>query len=170
MILSLSYQATLFLSTIAIGGILGFLYDIFRILRITFPHPNFLIQLEDAVYWVLVVLTMFLFMLHKNYGEIRFFSVCGAFLGMLLYFFTLSLLVMAISGAVVSAIKWLLRLFLEILWTPFSLLLKVFRRPAKKMQQFASKKSKKMLHLFHVYGKMKKARYKQRLRILLKKH
>lgn len=160
----------LFLSTIAVGGILGFLYDIFRILRITFPHGYLLIQLEDLLYWVIVVFTMFLFMLDKNYGEIRFFSVCGAFLGMLFYFLTLSFVVMSVSGAVVRAVKWVLRLLLEIIWTPFRLVLMLFQKPARKVKSFARKKTKRCLHFAAVYGRMKKKKFKNTMQVLLKKH
>lgn len=169
MILSLSSQARLFLATVAVGGLLGMLFDMFRIFRLAIPHKSFLLQIEDAVYWILVLFTMFFFMMHKNYGEIRFFSVCGAFLGMLLYFFTLSFLVMSVSGWIIHAVKYLLKLFFTIVSTPFVLLFKLFSPPVKKVKGFAVKKTKKMLHFSKAYGTIKKRNWKCRLRAIVKK-
>ncbi len=129
MILSISNQAILFLTTILVGMVIGFIYDWFRIARKVIPHFNFLIQVEDIVYWIFVSLVMFYFMLHKNYGEIRAFSVGGAILGMILYFFTFSHLFMKVSLTIIYWIKKVISFIIYILLFPFKLLFKILSYP-----------------------------------------
>ena len=169
MILSLSGQAVLFFSTVCIGALLGFLYDVFFMLRKAWKHPNLIIQLEDAVYWVLVMFTMFFFMLHKNYGEIRFFSILGAFLGMVLYFLTVSRLVRMVSTAIINGVKYILLLFFRILLTPFYLVYLCIREPVRKGRIFLKKRRQKALQLCKVCVKIKKRNLARQIKIMQNK-
>jgi len=131
MILSMSAQAWLFLTTVAMGFVIGFAYDVFRIVRKTVSHRHWVVQLEDIIYWVGVSLLMFYFMLHRNYGEVRFFSIAGAALGMIIYFYSLSLLVMKVSVAVIEFLKKVVLTAARILLGPVRLLLKILIPPGK---------------------------------------
>lgn len=166
MILSLNYQAWLFLSTILAGVVMGITYDMVRILRIAVKHPKFLIQVEDGIYWIFVIFAMFFFMLHENYGEIRFFSILGAFLGMLVYFLTISKAIMGISSFIINFIKYIFFLLLRILFTPFRLLFKLFCIPARRTSKFFSKKYKNVLHLMKLYAKIKLKRFNVKNKII----
>lgn len=170
MILSLGYQARLFLITIAIGVFIGFTYDVFRIFRKIIPHSNLFIQIEDAIYWVFVILTMFRFMLHENYGEIRLFSICGAFLGMLFYFITISKLVLKISSTVINGVKYILNLLITIILTPFRLVFMLFRKPVEKTGKFFYGRSKKILHSCKVYARIKRRNMVKSIHVIRKKH
>ena len=123
MILSMSGQAILFFTTVIVGFAIGFAYDIFRILRKTLPHSNFVVQLEDIVFWLGVTFLMFYFMLHQNYGEIRLFSIAGAALGALIYFCSLSILIMKVSETVIKFLQELIIAMARIIFTPIRLLL-----------------------------------------------
>lgn len=169
MILSYGYQARLFLTTIAVGALLGFAYDVFRIFRKMIPHSNFFIQLEDAVYWLSVILTMFLFMLHENYGEIRFFSIIGAFLGMIFYFLTVSRVVILVSSTVISFAKRVILLFLTIILTPFRLVWMLVGCPVKKTGRFFQRKSGNVLHFLRVYVKIRNIKLRRNFRMMGKK-
>ena len=138
MILSMSGQAWLFLSTVAAGAVIGFVYDIFRILRKTVPHRHWLVQAEDVLYWLAVTLLMFYFMLHSNYGEIRFFAIAGAAIGALLYFCSLSPPIMKAS---VSTIEFLKKLIL----TPIRFAIKKIAPPAKRLARSTNRSIKVML-------------------------
>ena len=137
MILSMSGQAWLFLFTVITGFVIGFVYDIFRILRKTIPHNHFMVQLEDILYWICVSLLMFYFMLHRNYGEIRLFSIAGAALGGVLYFLTLSLIIMKTSVAVIEFIKRILTFLLGPVKWFSGLMLKGVRTIKKKAKSKA---------------------------------
>jgi len=131
MILSMSDQTWLFLTTVAAGFAIGFVYDIFRIVRKTIPHNNFIVQLEDILYCVAVSLLMFYFMLHRNYGEIRFFSIAGAALGMVLYFCSLSPLIMKVSVTVIRFFQKVVIAVLNILLWPIKAIIKLLAIPVK---------------------------------------
>lgn len=166
MILSLHAQAQLFGLTILIGGSMGLLYDALRLFRHALPHSRLWIQLEDAVFWILAVFAVFLVLLQTNAGEIRFFVIFGLFGGMGLYFLTLSPLVLAVSGTVLHAVRFLLHLFLQILFTPFYLLYLPFRRPLSALGNFCGKQQKKCLQYLRVYVKMKKNRFQRDWKLL----
>lgn len=169
MILSLNHQAWLFITTIGAGAAIGFLYDIIRIFRKVIKHNNLLIQLEDAVYWVFVVFFMFFLMLHENYGEIRFFSIYGAFMGMIFYLLTISKLINKISDTIIAVLKYIILLFLRIVFTPIRLILLLFKKPVMKTHNFCKKRVKKLLHSGKVYAKMSKKKAIRNARIILKK-
>lgn len=169
MILSLNNQAWLFITTILAGVVIGFLYDIIRISRKVIKHNHLFITVEDGVYWICVVFLIFFLMMHKNYGEIRFFSIFGSFMGMLFYFLTISPLVNLISNTVIAILKYSILLLLRIIFTPIRLILLLFRKPVKKANNFCQKKVRKLLHFGKVYVKINKNRVVRNAKILLKK-
>ena len=129
MILSVSEQARLFLLACAAGFAIGFVYDIFRLVRVAIPHPTVLIQLEDVAYWLLAVGGMFIFLQHTMDGEVRVYSIFGAFLGALIYFLTLSVVIMAVSTAIINFIKKALTVLLNVVLIPLRLILHVVAIP-----------------------------------------
>jgi spore cortex biosynthesis protein YabQ len=151
MILSMSRQTLLFLSTVGTGAVIGLLYDAFRIFRKTAPHKNAFVQLEDLFFWLAATLFMFYFMLVKNYGEIRFFSILGAAVGMALYFYTVSAVIVKISVAVIKFMKRVTAAALRIILLPVRFLLKLMAPLCIKI----SRAYKKRLHAAKIYGKMK---------------
>jgi len=127
----MSGQGLLFLTTVAAGFAIGFVYDIFRIVRKTVPHSHLMVQVEDVLYWVAVSLLMFYFMLHRNYGEIRFFSIAGAALGMILYFYSVSVIVMKVSVAVIGFMQKVILAVVGILLAPFKWLVNIMGPPCR---------------------------------------
>ena len=131
MILSMSGQVWLFLSTVAAGFVIGLVYDFFRVLRIVVTHRQWLVQLEDVIYWVAVSLLMFYFMLHQNYGEIRFFIIIGAAIGVVIYFCSISPVFIKISVAVIEFLQRVIITVLRIILTPVRFLIRVLVPPVK---------------------------------------
>ena len=125
MILSMSDQAWLFLTTVLAGFVIGIVYDAFRIVRKIVSHRYWMVQLEDILYWLSVSLMMFYFMLHRNYGEIRFFSIAGVALGTVIYFCSLSLVVMKVSVAVIRFFQKVILAVADILFAPIRWLLRL---------------------------------------------
>lgn len=169
MILSLSAQANLFFATVVAGAVIGFIYDALRIFRRIVPHKGIFVQAEDALYWICVIFFMFYVLMVKNSGEIRFFTVYGAFLGMLLYFLIASPAVHAVSDRVIAVVRYIVCLFITILLTPFRLLYLPLRGPVKKTRYFIKSRAKKMLHLCKLYVKMNKKAIARNRRILFRK-
>lgn len=176
MILSMTGQAQMFLFTVALGFVSGFVFDLFRIFRKTLKHPDFLTHLEDLVYWLLIIVFVFYFMLNENSGEIRVFSIIGMFLGMILYFCTLSLVVFNISVAVINFFKKVLATALKIILFPVRLLLKAIMFPVGVLKRIlspivkrAKNRTKKGLKKTTGYVKMKSRRLFKDLKIIFKK-
>ncbi len=89
----LSKQATAFLWSVALGGVLGAVYDGFRIGRILKKKAWITVFLEDLLFAFIAALsTAFCFTL-TNYGQVRLFLLVGEGLGFLLYYNTLGALV-----------------------------------------------------------------------------
>jgi len=86
----MSDQAVSFLATAAAGAVLGLFYDFFRIFRRVVRHKTAATTIEDAIFWLVSTLLMFIFLLHRNFGEIRGFTFMGMALGAIIYFLTLS--------------------------------------------------------------------------------
>lgn len=169
MILSLNEQARLFLCVTIAGALIGCVYDALRIFRKMIPHNMILIQLEDAFYWIGTAFLLFMMLLQQNHGEIRFFIIIGAFLGMLLYFFTVSPIVNKISDKIVALIHYIIVTFITILLTPFRLICILLRKPAKKTNTFIHKKMKKVLQFCKGYVKIKKRNFRRNVKILFHK-
>jgi len=131
MILSMSGQAWLFLGTVAAGFVIGFVYDIFRIARKTANHKTWLVQLEDVLYWTIASVIMFYFMLRQNYGEVRFFAIVGAAIGMLLYFNSLSSVIIKVSVTVINFVKNVIFAIIRIILVPIRILIQLFKILAK---------------------------------------
>jgi len=131
LIVSISEQAQIFLVSIQAGMVIGVFYDMFRIIRKIIPHPDWLIHLEDLIYWIIVSSFMFFVLFSKNYGEIRGFALLGALLGNVFYFFTIGILVMKFSDWIINLIKKIIHIIIKIIFIPIKFTLKILYYPYK---------------------------------------
>jgi len=123
MILSMAGQAGLFASAVLVGVAIGLFYDFFRVLRKTARHNRLAVQLEDLVFWVAATGLTFYYMLHRNYGEIRPFTLVGVTIGVLLYFATVSRWVVIVFVAVVNYLKRVIATVIRIILVPVRLVM-----------------------------------------------
>ena len=165
MILSMSGQAWLFLATVFTGAAIGLLYDVFRIFRKTAPHSGFAVQVEDLVFWVAATGLTFYYMLHRNYGEIRPFVLIGIALGLVLYFATLSRLVLVVFVTVVNYLKKVIRVAVRIILMPIRIFAAWLAPPINKAYMTSRKKARKV----KIYGRNKMRKAAQDFRIMRKK-
>ncbi|MCL2405832.1 MAG: spore cortex biosynthesis protein YabQ [Defluviitaleaceae bacterium] len=129
MILSMTGQAWLFLSTVIVGAAIGLFYDAFRVLRKTARHNKLAVTLEDLFFWVTATGLTFYYMLHRSYGEIRLFTLLGIACGILLYFATVSRWVVVVLVAVVNYLKRVVTTVVRILLVPLRLVAAWLSRP-----------------------------------------
>jgi spore cortex biosynthesis protein YabQ len=161
----MSAQAWIFLAAAGVGAVIGFVYDVFRILRKTAPHARFIVQIEDLLFWVGVTLFMFYFLLVMSDGEIRWYMIFGAVLGGVLYFTALSRLVMLVAVTVIEFIKKLIITIIKIILWPFVTIFKLIKKPLVKLLRLI----RKNLHGAASYGKMKAKSTANDVRIIRKK-
>ncbi|MDR3091531.1 MAG: cell division protein FtsL [Clostridiales bacterium] len=105
-ILSMKGQGAVFLISVGAGGAIGLLYDFFRAGRKLKKPPAALIHAQDALFWLISAFIMYYSALRGNHGEIRFFLIAGAFLGMLLYFNTASRFVVKLLTAAAAPFRF----------------------------------------------------------------
>lgn len=100
-----SQQLKLFLLSCAFGIPIGIFFDIFRALRIIFPHGKLLVALEDILFFILYGIFLMCFTITAARSEFRFYFCVGNFLGFIIYFFTAGNAVVSIIKIIVMPIK-----------------------------------------------------------------
>ncbi|MDR0958128.1 MAG: spore cortex biosynthesis protein YabQ [Clostridiales bacterium] len=165
MIISMGSQAAVFLTAAGAGFIAGIIFDIFRIIRKVLPSPAVITYLQDTLFFAVSAIITFYIMLNKNFGEIRPFVIAGCFLGAVIYFASLSILVMKASDAIISFIKKLAMLIVRLVTAPLRLLIRLLKKPLGIFE----KKSKKLLRKFANWLKIKGRNIKKEIKIITKK-
>ena len=151
MILSMGGQARLFLSMALVGAAIGLFYDAFRVIRKTARHSGFAVTLEDMIFWVAATGLTFYYMLHRNYGEVRLFTLIGVSVGILLYFVTVSRWVVLVLVAVVNYLKRVVVAAVGIIVAPLRLIAAWLAGPLGKARGVTLKHARRVKR----YGKGK---------------
>ena len=123
-----STQLEVFLISCGIGVILGLIYDIFRIVRITIPHTDILVAIEDLLLFICYGIFLMCFAFSLMRGQIRFFFVIGNALGFLIWFFTIGNIVVKVA----YRIKRYILKFISILTYPIKRFFKFIKKKVKK--------------------------------------
>lgn len=106
--LSLTRQTLEFMLSAVLGAGLGFAYDIVRLIRAS-TKAGFILSAADFLYWIFAAALVFWFAMTVQDGELRIFSALGAFMGAVIYFLTLSRLVMIVGLTVIGYIRKIIR-------------------------------------------------------------
>jgi len=112
-----------FLQAVVLGAALGFLFDIFRIIRIALPAARPVVAVQDIIFFVICALVTFFFLLGGADGKVRFFLIIGECLGALLYLCSLSLILMGFSRLIIGFVHKLFSVLLRFIIAPFLRLL-----------------------------------------------
>lgn len=131
MILSISYQLKIFLISLCIGLILGFLYDFLKIFRKYVLHNNFFINIEDIIYWLFMSIIIFLITLFQNNGQIRAFFILGIFISMLLYNLLISPIFLKLSTKIINFILKIFLFIFKVIYIPILTVFNTFFKPVK---------------------------------------
>lgn len=87
-------EMQLFWVCLILGAFLASVYDGVRIFRLLFPHWDWVVDVEDLVYWVFTAWMVFRTLFYYNQGMLRGYAFLGMFLGMLVYMLTISRLLL----------------------------------------------------------------------------
>ena len=101
------------------GIYITFVYDLLRILRRVVSHSGFWVSVEDLAFWVYCGAKVFLLMHHESDGNLRWFAVLGALVGMLLYRKTIGTPFVKYTALVLGKIRDFLKKTCKILCKPF---------------------------------------------------
>ena len=88
MYISLTQQFTIFFYSTLLGIALGMVYDLFRTLRLFGLKSAVAVFIEDIVFWLVCMLSTFVFTLIHNNGELRLYIILFEIIGFLIQHFT----------------------------------------------------------------------------------
>ena len=145
-------QAYLFLIFVINGLLIGFIFDVFRILRISFKTKDFVTYIQDIIFWLItgtiVLYSIFVF----NNGEIRFYMFLGIGIGVILYIILFSKYIIKFTVQLIKILKNTIHKFLNIIFIPITfikkLLKKIFFKPISFITINLEKFSTKILKNF----------------------
>lgn len=100
MLLDTNFQFRLLLCSLAAGIITGILFDIYRIIRGSEHINKVFIYIEDALFWLLASIVVFIFLLRTNYAYISAYVYAFIGLGIYLYMKLLSRTFIKIESAI----------------------------------------------------------------------
>ena len=83
-------QEQIFIFFFIIGIIIGFIFDIFRVIRKSFKTTDFITLIEDIIFLLISSILIIGGIIKINGGEVRFYLFLRIFLGGLIYSLTIS--------------------------------------------------------------------------------
>lgn len=103
-------QEQVFVLFFIVGTIIGLIFDLFRVIRKCFKTPDSITLLEDLIFISISGILIIYGIIIINNGEIRLFLFLAIFLGMLIYFLTISNLYVIILYEIVNLCKKILKM------------------------------------------------------------
>lgn len=98
-------ELALFGMSCLFGAALGVYYDIFRCLRLIFPHNRIMTAFEDILFLTGYGIFLTAFASAAARGELRFYFIIGNSLGFVIYLLTVGSLIMRILKKILNIIK-----------------------------------------------------------------
>ena len=87
------------------GLLAGILFDFFRIFRKCFYTKDFVIYIQDILFWICTGFLILYTMYKYTDGELRFYMVLGIILGFMFYMLTISKYIIKISVKILNILK-----------------------------------------------------------------
>ncbi|MDP4151945.1 MAG: spore cortex biosynthesis protein YabQ [Bacillota bacterium] len=163
--LSVANQAVVFLLSVALGFVLGFIYDIFRILRIAVRTKGIGVFIEDMLFWIICAVAVLLFLFVFTSGEVRMYTFIGTALGAVIYFMSLSILIMSSAKIIIIQIKKIIKFLLHIVAMPIIIVSMATKPLMVRYKRKTVRRVYFITHPFHMFGRkprVKKRRVKSR--------
>ena len=111
-------QLHLFIIFLINGIIIGFVFDIFRVFRKSFRHKDYIINIQDILFWLITGIILLYSSFTFNDGELRLFMILSAFLGFIIYLLTLSKITIKINVKIIFFLKKILNKIIKIILLP----------------------------------------------------
>ena len=89
-------QALVFAGALVLGLTIGLVYDLFRVLRVR-VRLRLLGPALDLLFWLLVTVSLFLFVISVGDGEVRLYIISALFGGAVIYFLLFSSLILSLA-------------------------------------------------------------------------
>ena len=98
-------QTYVFLSCILVGIILAIIFDVFRILRRKGNTPNYIVYIQDVLYWIIVTIIIVMSAFIINDGELRGYMFIGYIIGAVIYIVTFSTYILKFVGKILDFLE-----------------------------------------------------------------
>ena len=147
--ITVSNQLFIFASCLVCGVIIGLIFDVFRIVRRLVRTSIFATIIEDIIYWIIAAVVFFLFVLGVNSVELRLYQFIGAFLGMALYFLTVSKQIINVSVCIVQFMAKVLAAVFKVIFAPILFIFRLLRKPLFLVVNIGKKSGWKIKHRFN---------------------
>ena len=171
-IISLSSQTRGFLFALGLGAVLGVIYDVIRIFRLTFTRSGLSVLTGDIVFMLVSCALTFLYCLTATDGEVRLYVLAGELLGFAVYYFSFGIIAVRFCEKTACRIRSFFKKLLAFIFAPavrfFRFLkgkMRIFLKFLHKMSKKCSKNAKMHLQkdkalLYNQIDKMQKYRKK----------
>lgn len=127
------------------GICITIVYDCLRIFRRVKKHSTGFVALEDLIFWFAAAAFLFYMLYETNNGIIRWFSIVGAGVGMLIYKYTIGEHLVEIMSTIINRIQDMVARFLRWLFRPLKRLINRAWNKWKKHRRKMKKQLKKKL-------------------------
>ncbi|NLL31424.1 MAG: spore cortex biosynthesis protein YabQ [Clostridiales bacterium] len=115
--LTLEVQFQTVLYSILSGILIGVLFDLYSMVR-GIRVPKIIIIIEDILFWVLTALTVFTFLLYKNYAFLGPYVYVFMILTLIIYLKIISSKVRKLESYLLEKVSWLFRIVFKTLSYP----------------------------------------------------
>lgn len=129
MVMYTANQVYVFMSTIYAGIIIGFLYDIYRMMRRITKPDYWVTGILDLSFWIIIAALSFITLFYVNDGEVRFYTYVGLGIGWVLYIFAFSTWVMKGMQWLYDGLLKIFRIFTKVLAWPVGFLINLIQFP-----------------------------------------
>lgn len=142
-----------------LGGLaIGFVFDLFRVIRKFKKSTTVSVFVEDLGFFILLSFMLFLIVLYANNANVRFYEFFGIVLGLTVYFLFFS-----------KASRKILIFSVKLLLFPVFIVMKLFKKPAAfiiiSTNKIKKRISKKLKSIFSYFSKQIKLFLKIRKKI-----
>ncbi len=88
-----------------VGAVLGAVFDLFRVLRISLPHKSWMVFLEDFLFTLFFGAVFFCFSVEMLEGKLRLYVLAGMMLGFGIYLSTLGRIISGFFRLVANILR-----------------------------------------------------------------
>ncbi len=138
MIVSVENEAFIFIMMFIAGGIVGFLFDIFKMLRML-KFGKIWVFMTDMIFWLCATAIFICSVMYFNDGQMRWYEFIGIFLGIFLYFLLLSRYIVNLFLWFAKVIYKIFKIIFKIILTPLRFLYKILSVPILFVFRFFNK-------------------------------
>ncbi|ASW42092.1 spore cortex biosynthesis protein YabQ [Clostridium isatidis] len=118
--LTLEVQFQTVLYSILSGILIGVLFDLYSMVR-GIKVPKIIVIIEDILFWVLTAITVFTFLLYKNYAFLGPYVYVFMILTLIIYLKIISSKVRKIEMYIIEKVSWLFRITFKTLSYPLKI-------------------------------------------------